>query len=234
MNSSLYYPELCHFGQVCGCGIIMQNILKIKKKGLFMLGWYPLNSIIPYLKSKNYEDIYKIEYLKYNVPQPWTVTHTLYDFGFHHDYTIQENKIINYDKVKRRFDEKIKNFKDTLNNNDLTIFITMDLPCTDVIINTINWLEENKPNFHLVLMDIYNKPVDASIISEKVSLIRLEKYCDFWTNLFSLKSKEFFEEIYVKFLNALHQKNIKHNYPKFEDSCYRLDFESINKFWPIN
>ena len=81
-----------------------------------MLGWYPLNSIIPYLKSKNYEDIYKIEYLKYNVPQPWTVTHTLYDFGFHHDYTIQENKIINYDKVKRRFDEKIKNFKDVQKN----------------------------------------------------------------------------------------------------------------------
>ena len=234
MDSSLYYPELCHFGQACGSGIIINDILKIKKKELFMLGIYPLNSIIPYLKSKNYEDIYKIEYLKHDVSQPWLV-HTLYDFGFPHDYKIKENKIINYDEVKQRFDEKIKNFKDTLNNNDLTIFITVQLPSTDVIINAINWLEENKPNFHLVLMDIDRKRVDPSIISEKVSLIRLEKADQpYWNNMFSLKSKDFFEEMYVKFLDALHQKNIKHNYPKFEDTQYRLDFESINKFWPSN
>lgn len=58
--------ELLHFGDHCMPGIIINDTLKIQKKGLFQLGHYFFNDIINFLYDNKYHDIYDEQYLVIN------------------------------------------------------------------------------------------------------------------------------------------------------------------------
>lgn len=50
--------ELCHLGDDCALGIIIDDILQRHKKMLFMLGVFKFNDILFYLNNNNFENIY--------------------------------------------------------------------------------------------------------------------------------------------------------------------------------
>jgi hypothetical protein len=54
-NKIMCSIELCHFGDHCEPGIIIDDILKQSKKCLFMLGVYNFNNIYKYLIDDDYE-----------------------------------------------------------------------------------------------------------------------------------------------------------------------------------
>ena len=77
-----------------------------------MLGVYKFNDIIKYLEDDNLNKIYDKKYLKKinNNTQ-----HLLYNFIFNHDYKYDKySNIINYNFIKDRFVNKIKNYNQIL------------------------------------------------------------------------------------------------------------------------
>ena len=60
----MYSLNLYHLGDHCEPGIIINDILNIKTKTLFMLGVYSFNNIISYLNDNDYEKIYDKKYLQ--------------------------------------------------------------------------------------------------------------------------------------------------------------------------
>ena len=141
--------NLIHFGDQCASGIIINDILKIKKKQLFMLGIYNFNDIIKYLQDDTLDKIYDKKYLKKH--NDYT-KHLLYNFKFNHDYKYDEySNIINYDFIKSRFIEKIKNYNQIFNLNMFNIFINFTNNVNNFNINDFLQLYKNKINYHLII-----------------------------------------------------------------------------------
>ena len=113
--------ELCHLGDDCASGIIIDDIIYQKKKLLFMLGEYNFNDIFNYLNDNKFEEIYNKDKL---IIVKNGVKHKDYNFLFNHDYVINNYTLTNYDFIKLRFDEKIKNFRGILASGNTCIFIT--------------------------------------------------------------------------------------------------------------
>ena len=114
--------ELLHFGDECTPHIIINDILKQRKKTLFMLGHYSFNDILNYINDNNYEAIYDRQYLKVTAKTSH-ILHTKYGFILNHDYIYKDGEFINYDFVVERFNLKINNFKESLANNNRLIFL---------------------------------------------------------------------------------------------------------------
>jgi hypothetical protein len=53
----MYTFDLCHLGDNCAPGIIMSECLNIRKKTLFMLGFYNFNDILKVFNIMRYTRI---------------------------------------------------------------------------------------------------------------------------------------------------------------------------------
>ena len=213
----MYNLDLCHFGNQCAPGILIDDILNIHKKTLFMLGIFRFNDILHYLNENNYENIYDKKCL---VPNSNTdVVHTSYYFHFNHDYIIENSNFTNYDFVKKRFDVKIKNFRDMLANESKTIFINF---CENIDTIDINgmllWLQNNKKNFHLIIFT-YND-YSSNYESNNLSIIKLQNNYGGWWDLNEQKKVILYNEIYEEFLNCLENANIENDFPKTYNNTY--------------
>jgi len=213
----MYYFDLCHLGNQCAPGIIIDDILNIRKKTLCMLGIYHFNDILEFLKDGSYEKIYDRNYLE---TQGNDVKHTLYKFIFNHEFTIENWQITNYDAVKNRFDEKIRNFREMLQSNHKTIFINVAEDVDTLNIDgMLNWLKENKRTFHLII--ITDRHYNTRHESENLSIIKLENSFRGWWNMSDNTKVNLYQEIYNKFINCLEHKNIENNFPKnYTDTEY--------------
>ena len=114
--------KLVHFGNDCAPGIIINDILNIKEKQLFQLGFYNFNDILEYLKESKCEEIYDKSHLFFNnikiiefysylkeysyLPDEDTLVNKKYNFKFNHDYAVQDYKIINYEFIVDSFNNK--------------------------------------------------------------------------------------------------------------------------------
>lgn len=207
--------DVIHFGELCEPNIIINDILKINKKNLFMLGIFGFNNILDYLIDGNYEKIYNKEYLL--VPGPNfscpRVTHSLYNFGFNHDYKFKDSQIYNYDLVRDRFDIKIKNFREMLQDEKMCIFITFTVNVDNLKINEmLNWLSLNKKAFHLMIFT--NNDFNVTYDSNKnVSIIKLTNSYQRWWVMDKFPKMNLYKEIYEKFINCLKECNIEHDFP---------------------
>lgn len=220
----MYQVDLCHLGDRCQPGILIDDILNIHQKSLFMLGEYPLNTIIQYLNDKNYENIFNKEHLQFPKTTGRT-KHTLYDFGFVHDYRIDANgNVLNTQAVIKRFREKILNFKQMLQNDRTTVYINFtDHTSIDTInINGIvDWLNTNKKNknYHLILFtmgDLGNIPHIPN-----VSILQLDRMRHAFWQLKGQQKIELYREIYTKFIACLETNTITHDFPKtFEETHF--------------
>jgi hypothetical protein len=210
------FITLCHLGDHCATGIIINDILCQKTKHLFMLGIYKFNDILHYLKDNNYNKIYD----KNNffiaedgiLNQP-CIFHNDYNFGFNHDYKIINDEIINYDLIKERFELKIINFKKILSEEKMCIFINFTDNVDVLEINEmLNWLNNNKKNFHLIIFT--DKSFSFQHNLPNLSIILLKKTFNNW---FLMPFKEKFclyNEIYNEFINCLRCNSIIHNFPE--------------------
>jgi hypothetical protein len=200
----MYNIDLCHFGNNCAPGIIIDELLNIKKKTLFMLAIYHFNDILYYLNDNNYENIYNRELLY--IQKKNFVKHKTYNFVFSHDYICDNNEISNYDLIKERFDIKISNFKNMLQSEDMTIFINFTLFLHNLKIqDMLKWLENNKKTFHLIIFT--NNEYDINNYNyNNLSIIKLDLTFNEWW-LMELQCKmDLYKEIYEKFIKCLLEK----------------------------
>lgn len=215
----MYNVELCHLGDNCEPGIILDDILYINKKYPFMLGHYSFNHIVAYLRDNNYEKIYNKNHLKVEANN--LVSHNVYNFKFNHDYKTSNGDITNYDHIKTRFDEKIKNFREMIQSPKMTIFVNFTNNVNGLDINgMVEWLKINKSNSHIIIFT--NNNYDAGKHnSPNLSIIKLEKSYASWWEIDKPKRRFLYKEIYEKFINCLNNKNIANNFPKsFKDTSY--------------
>jgi len=207
--------DLCHFGEFCEPGIIINDILEINKKNLFMLGIYEFNNILTYLNDANYEKIYDKEFLI--IPEPnssiTSVRHSLYNFRFNHDYKFRHSQIFNYDIVRNRFDIKIKNFREMLVDPKMCVFITFTINVDNLKINEmLEWLSLNKKTFHLIIFT--NNDFSITYDSYKnLSIIKLKNSYQKWWVMNKMLKMNLYKEIYEKFINCLKECNIEHDFP---------------------
>lgn len=173
-----------------------------------MLGIYPFNGILLYLKEGNYEQIYN----KKNLIVKNIVGNKKYKFIFNHDYETEVSQIINYDFICKRFDIKIKNFKEMLLRESICIFITFSENVDKLKIDEmLDWLSTNKHNFHLIIFTYNTYSVVCN--SKFCSIIQLKyDYKDFY-NMDKPKKAVIYEDIYEKFINCLHQCGIENDFP---------------------
>lgn len=216
--------SLCHFGDNCAPGILIDDILKQNKKLLFMLGGYDFNNILNFLIDNNYEKIYSREYL---IIQPGNIVHhTFYKFSFNHEYEVKFNRFTNYDFIKQRFDLKIHNFRQILKSNEVCVFITFTENLDSLKINEmINWLKVNKPQFHLLIYT--NNSYTKTQQFNNLTIIKLKNSYKDWWQLPKPQQIILYKEIYDEFMNCLNVHNITNNLPKvFEHTYYFMNLVS--------
>ena len=219
--------KLVHFGNDCAPGIIINDILNIKEKQLFQLGFYNFNDILEYLKESKYEEIYNKSHLFFNdikiiefyshlneYKTGSIILNKKYNFKFNHDYAVQEYKIINYEFIVDSFNTKIKNFKECLELESKIIFIVF----TNVdikLLEMIKLLKEKTNNWFKLLVFTNNKNLNYCF--EQAELIHLNNEYDIWY-LRNLKDRlVLYEEMYSKFYKTANEY-IK--LPCFEDTFY--------------
>jgi len=213
--------DLCHFGDKCGPGIIIDDILKTKKKNLFMLGGYPFNNILLYLTDGDYESIYDKEQLV--VLPNHHVKHRKYNFTFNHEYiireSIQESKLANYDVVRSRFDIKIMNFKKMLSADNMCVFITFTNNLEDLkLTEMLEWLTIHKKNFHLMIFT--NCASTSTNELKHCSILRLSHSYEKWHEMDPVTKRILYTEIYDTFIKCLHDNAIEHTFPmNIEEGC---------------
>lgn len=205
-----------HFGDRCQPGIIIDDILNIREKKLFMLGIFNFNNIIDYLNNGNYEDIYNKENLIVN-PADKIVYHKVYGFCYNHDYKVDANfNIINYDEVKERYDMKIANFKNMCESEAFALFINFTDRVENLKINEmIDCLNRKKKGKYHLMIFTYNSSKIQNESSEYVTIIYLKNRFSQWWKKTPNENTPLYEEIYSNMIKILEEKNIVHNFPIF-------------------
>lgn len=219
--------KLVHFGNDCASGIIINDILGIKEKQLFQLGFYNFNDILEYLKESKYEEIYDKSHLFFDnvkITEFYSdfneyklgpsILNKKYNFNLNHDYFMQDYKIMNYEFIVNSFNTKIKNFKECLELENKIIFITF----TNVdikLLEMIKLLKEKTNNWFKLIIFTNNKNLNYCF--EQVELIYLNNEYNNWF----LKSPKYrlilYTEIYNKFYKTVNEY-IKLSF--FEDTFY--------------
>jgi hypothetical protein len=213
--------SLCHFGDNCAPGILIDDILKQNKKFPFMLGGYDFNNILNFLNDNKYEKIYSKEYLI--IQKDNIVHHTLYKFSFNHEYEVKFNRLTNYEFIKQRFDLKIQNFREILHSNDVCVFITFTENIDNLKINEmLGWLSDNKPQFHLIIYT--NNSYTTNINCNNLTIVTLKNSYKDWWSLPKPHQIILYKEIYDELINCLNIQNISNNLPKvFEQTYYFIN-----------
>ena len=217
----MYEIDLFHLGDNCAPGIIIDDILHIKKKCLFMLGNFDFNDIENYLRNcGSFEKIYDKDNLKIH-PNEQIVLHSLFNFGFNHDYTIENGVITNYENIKKRFDIKIKNLLGSLFSiPNKTVFINFTRNVDNLKIKTmLHWFKRFKNNIHLLIFT--NNGFSIPQNSENVSIIKLDRSYEGWWDKPNDIKTALYREIYEKFIWSLNENNISHDFPaNFNETYY--------------
>ena len=194
--------NLIHFGDQCAPGIIIEDILKIKKKQLFMLGIYKFNDIIKYLQDNNLYKIYDKNYLE-KITNNFT-KHLLYNFNFNHDYVYNSSNIINYNFIKNFFKKKIENYKQIFKLNMFNIFINFTNNVNNLNINGFLQLYENNIKYHLI---IFTNNDYKNINNKNISIIKIKNKYDNWWSMDNIIKNNLYKEIYVRFVEVISTYN---------------------------
>jgi len=238
--NSLNISNLFPFGDHCGPGIIINDILHDKTKKLFMLGFFGFNQIVDYIKNNDFESIYDIQYLVSSDGQALTISddgvsqyghdttvkHRKYGFSFNHDFIVKEGKILNYAFIVNSYKKKIEHFKASLASDAPMCFITFTDSIDDLRIKEMNAIKKNA-YFFIFTNRTFSAP--------NVFTIKLYNNITKWWMLEKTKKDILYNEIYSKFINVLNKNNIAHAFPapaiKAEVPMFR---RSRNTHPPIN
>lgn len=217
-SSRKFKVDLFHLGDFCEPGIIIDDILNIRQKQLFMLGHYNFNDIARFLHENNYHSIYDRDSLRINAANQ--VYHDKFKFVFNHDYKLENGSIVNYEFIKDRFRIKIKNLEDMLRSDTLTIFITFTTNIDSLkVIDMLKWFAVHKKEFHIIIFS--NKPYTTTYEDARVSFVNLKRSYEQWFQMNSELKTELYKEIYAKFIGVVATLEIKHDFPSvFSETHY--------------
>ena len=136
-----------------------------------------------------------------------SIFHTKYNFEFVHDYQYNPgtNTVSNYNYIKNKYEKKIKNFKELLNNNNKLILTVYQPLCTskyktlqiDDMMITLKEKYPNKIFFLIIFTD--SKIIDSNLDNVYVEKLKLELLYH-WFNTDNGSNKE---------INSKYQKIIE-------------------------
>jgi hypothetical protein len=211
-----------HFGERCQTLIIIDLLLSIHRKTLFQYALHPFNTIIQILEDNNFMDIIDTKYLKHNEQyyehleidkkygfgHDTVFIHTKYNGSkIVHDYTIEDNKIINFNFVNDMYKSKINNFIEDIHSNNFVCFICF-LAETNVnnleyerMVNTLR----NKHNVKDFTIFIFtnDKINDSLIIPPEYEIIYLEEIFGNDAHKSIDERLKLYKEIHEKFKNRM-------------------------------
>lgn len=235
-------PILIHFGDNCGPGIIINDILGQRRKNLFQMGVYRFNSILMYLRDNKFDSIYDKTLLVNAASQPLTgfrsvhakyghlgparVKHHLYDFIFNHDYIVEANTVMNYDFIVASYREKIRNFQADLNNPAPKILINFTPRLSGLhLIPMIQQLRQTIPSkkFVLVMFTWESEPNPSHLSESELELIRLDQPVLTWWQQSAKQREPLYRQIYTKFHAAMTRRGL--SLPPYDQTPY---FRSIH------
>lgn len=243
--------DLLYFGDHCGPGIIIWDILNRRDKLLFMLGAFTFDKILLFLKDKNFDSIYDKNYLvnskninlKPNIKSILNqnihfnnasyencITHSKYNFNFLHDYIYfaQENAILNYDYIVNQYKLKIRNTMNIFNNNNPVFLINFLYAehSTNIIINNIhdmlNVLNSYMPHKKYYLLFFTNFNI-PNIHIDNVFFIKINNNYNNWHSVPNKMRIQLYSEIYNEFYNVAKKLNFNHFFPVFEKTYYYMN-----------
>ena len=210
---------LHHLGNNCAPGIIINDILGIKQKSLFMLLFIPFWSMVDYITNDNLEEIHDFDHW---IIENGAARHTKYKFGFNHECKFNDQKeLINADKIHARFTEKIDYFR----GNDpqkVYVYIHFTHQCMDeefytpYIHRLVSWFQQQNRNFHILVFTDNAANLDKG--SEHVHVAFLDTNWDQWWE--PTRKKALYATIYSTFLAAMAAHvTPNHAFPKsFEET----------------
>jgi hypothetical protein len=240
--------DLLYFGDHCGPGIVIWDILNRKDKLLFMLGSFTFDKILLFLKDKNFDSIYDINYLfnskNINIKPNFksiinqnihlnnpkyenSIFHSKYNFHFLHDYMYfaEENAVLNYDFIVNQYKLKIKNTMNIFNNNNPVLLLNFLFAeyCNNVIIDNIhdmlNVLNSYMPHKKYYLLFFTNFNI-PNIHIENVFFIKINNDYSNWHILPNNLRGGLYSEIYNGFYDVTKKINLNNFFPKFEETYY--------------
>lgn len=233
----MYTTDLQHLGDKCEPYIIINDILQINKtKTLFMLAKYEFNTILQYLKDGDYESIYTME--KLEMIQTQKIRHKKYGFIFIHDFVCDvSGKLLNYDTIVRRFDEKIANFKGMFIAEKPTIFINFTRNASKFRVRKmLEWFRQNATTNKKIAFIIFTEEgaPDLPETLENVFLVKLIQPLDQWWEIPPYKAFDekiaLYKEIYGKFIECCDQAFSNHDFPRtFLETGFEERFQATIK-----
>lgn len=160
-------------------------------------------------------EIYNPSYfIKHKYGGGFHVKHSKYNFILCHDFVYSGDTITNYDVVKKRFDEKIRNFRESLDNQDnILIFINFSEYINDLRIDDMVQCIESKTNVPFFIFIFTNDKIPMNPNPSNVIIIRLTKKFIIWPTYDVTNKKILYKEIYDKFIENLNLCGVKHDFP---------------------
>lgn len=235
--------NLLYFGDNCGPGILISWLFNFNTPLPFQLmvtNAKAINEIIQddfkYIIEKEYlldKDKKSIEFFendinKYNHES--MIYHSKYDIIINHDFYLKDGKILNYNFIKKSWDDKIKNFNELIADTKYKFFI--NFPVFKIDLNDhINFLELVKSKYSAsnVYILIFNPLINENHIKQNIYLIKLDiyDYNIWWNDNLAIKYDSMLE-IYTKFCNIINTID-DFDIPPFESSWYYKNYiDSLN------
>jgi hypothetical protein len=240
--------DLLYFGDHCGPGIIIWDILNRRDKLLFMLGAFTFDNILRFLKDRNFHSIYDKKYLvnskndtlvtnikseihkNYHFDNPIysaCIKHSKYNFHFLHDfiYSHQENAILNYDFIVNQYNLKIQNTMNVFNNANPVLLINFLFlaSCNDVIKSNINEmlhvLNSYMPHKKYYLLFFTNFDI-PNIHYDNVFFIKINTDYSNWHAIPNNLRVNLYLEIYNGFYNITKHLHLHDHFPEFKNTFY--------------
>ena len=144
------------------------------------------------------------------------VKHTKYNFVFKHDYITVDGEIQNYDKIMKRFQEKIQNWREWCRDEEsTTIFINCCVDGNQLdIARMMSVLRNHKPHGSIYLF-IYTCTPYYGDTHDNVTIILLthqNRIYPWWQRDDAYEQIK--KEYYTTFLHALRSNGITHHFPQ--------------------
>jgi hypothetical protein len=242
-----------YLGDQCATNIIINDILKRKKKLLFMLGAFRFDNIVQFLEENKWEEIYDKKFLKpcnnSNVSLIFENTvnknthlfdldncirNTKYNFNFHHDFLYDKhtNKILNYQFIVNQYNVKIKNTRELFTNDKPVIFINfvfahdmMKQLIPSNLNRMISVLKKQIPHkkFYIFFFTNFH---DLHVSCENVHFIYLQNNYVEWSHKTPKQNFELYKEIYNKFYETTKKIGLQSHFTTFDKTPYFIENNS--------
>jgi hypothetical protein len=224
-----------HFGERCNPYIIINLMLKRNIKTLFQLAIYPFNTIVAILEDNNFDELIKIDNLRYNGDpvcclendehHNYNHTNKMFtnikykDMSLLHDFAVNSNNIINnYNFINKSFQAKKENFYNAINSEKCLCFITFlyDTLLKDLKLHEMHRVLKNKyklKSFIIIIFthEINSCPDEINSYPDDIKIIYLgEDYRSDHKMEYNCRVK-LYDNIWIKYCDVLKQYGFTHD-----------------------